>query len=64
MVKPVKFDLKAYLLEKRIQVDSALDEYLPKVDGLTADLIEAMRYSLFGGGRGCGRSFAWPVPKR
>ncbi len=51
MVKPVKFDLKAYLLEKRIQVDSALDEYLPKVDGLTADLIEAMRYSLFGGGK-------------
>ncbi len=51
MVKPVNFDLKAYLLEKRTQVDSALDEYVPKVDGLTADLIEAMRYSLFAGGK-------------
>ena len=51
MVKPVNFDLKAYLLERRTQVDSALDEYVPKVDGLTADLIEAMRYSLFAGGK-------------
>ena len=51
MVKPVNFDLKAYLLEKRTQVDSALDEYVPKADGLTADLIEAMRYSLFAGGK-------------
>ena len=50
-VKPVNFDLKAYLLEKRTQVDSALDEYVPKVGGLTADLIEAMRYSLFAGGK-------------
>ena len=51
MVKPVNFDLKAYLLEKRTEVDSALDEYVPKVGGLTADLIEAMRYSLFAGGK-------------
>ena len=51
MVKPVNFDLKAYLLEKRTQVDGALDEYVPKVGGLTADLIEAMRYSLFAGGK-------------
>jgi geranylgeranyl diphosphate synthase, type II len=51
MVKPVNFNLKAYLLEKRTQVDSALDEYVPKVDGLAADLIEAMRYSLFAGGK-------------
>ena len=51
MVKPVNFDLKAYLLEKRTQVDSALDEYVPKAGGLTADLIEAMRYSLFAGGK-------------
>ena len=51
MVKPVNFDLKAYLLEKRTQVDSALDECFPKAEGLTADLIEAMRYSLFAGGK-------------
>ena len=45
------FDLKAYLEERRAQVDSALDEYFPKGDGLTTKLIEAMRYSLFAGGK-------------
>jgi len=51
MVKKVNFDLKAYLLEMRERVDSALNEYFPHVDGLTTDLIEAMRYSLFAGGK-------------
>lgn len=51
MVNPVNFDLKAYLLEKRTTVDGALDEYFPKADGLAGDLIEAMRYSLFAGGK-------------
>jgi geranylgeranyl diphosphate synthase type II len=45
------FDFKAYLLDKRRIVDGALDGYFPKVDGLTADLINAMRYSLFAGGK-------------
>ena len=46
------FDLKAYLEERRAQVDSALDEYFPKGEnGLTTALIEAMRYSLFAGGK-------------
>jgi len=45
------FDFKGYLGEKRVQVDSALDEYFPKADGLTTELIEAMRYSLFAGGK-------------
>lgn len=45
------FDFKGYLGEKRVQVDSALDEYFPKADGLTVELIEAMRYSLFAGGK-------------
>ena len=47
----MNFDLKAYLLEKRTQVDRALGEFVPRVDGLTADLTEAMRYSLFAGGK-------------
>ena len=51
MMNPANFDLKAYLQEKRAQVDSALDDYFPEADGLTADLIEAMRYSLFAGGK-------------
>ncbi len=51
MMNEVEFDLKAYLLEKRAQVDSALDDYFPEAHGLTADLIAAMRYSLFAGGK-------------
>lgn len=51
MMNRVEFDLKAYLGNKRAQVDSALDKYFPMVEGLTADLIEAMRYSLFAGGK-------------
>jgi len=51
MVSRVNFDLKAYLLEKRRIVDGALDDHFPKADGLAADLIEAMRYSLFAGGK-------------
>jgi geranylgeranyl diphosphate synthase type II len=51
MVNRPKFDLKTYLLEKRAIVDEALDGYFPKPDGLAADLIEAMRYSVFAGGK-------------
>lgn len=51
MTNPVNFNLKAYLLEKRAQVDSALHDYFPEVDGLTVDLMKAMRYSLFAGGK-------------
>lgn len=48
---PMSFDLKSYLGEKRVQVDAALDVYLPKRDGLIWDLVESMRYSLFAGGK-------------
>ncbi len=51
MVNRPKFDLKAYLLDKRSMVDGALDGYFPQADGLAADLLEAMRYSLFAGGK-------------
>ncbi len=51
MTNPVNFNLKAYLLEKRAQVDSALHDYFPEADGLTVDLMKAMRYSLFAGGK-------------
>ncbi len=51
MVNRANFDLKAYLLDKRRIVDGALDDYFPKADGLAADLINAMRYSLFAGGK-------------
>jgi len=45
------FDLKTYLSEKRAIVDAALQEYVPEPDGFTSELIKAMRYSLFAGGK-------------
>jgi geranylgeranyl diphosphate synthase, type II len=44
-------DLKAYLSEKKVLVDSALDVYLPECVGPLAQLVKAMRYSLFAGGK-------------
>jgi geranylgeranyl diphosphate synthase type II len=51
MTLKAAFDLKAYLSEKRGVVDAALHGYFPEPDGLTSDLIAAMRYSLFAGGK-------------
>ena len=44
-------EIKAYLNEKRIQVEEALDRYMLKADGTLADHINSMRYSLFAGGK-------------
>jgi geranylgeranyl diphosphate synthase, type II len=44
-------DLKAYLAEKRAAVEVALEEYMPKPKGPAVDLIKAMNYSLFAGGK-------------
>ena len=45
------FDLAAYLRERRSWVDDALDAYLPPAMQPPARLHEAMRYSLFCGGK-------------
>ena len=45
------FDLAAYLRERRRWVDDALDAYLPPAQQPPARLHEAMRYSLFCGGK-------------
>ena len=45
------FDLAAYLTERRRLTDEALDIYLPSADELPPRLHEAMRYSLFCGGK-------------
>jgi geranylgeranyl diphosphate synthase type II len=45
------FDLKEYLGKKREVVDTALQGYLPETQGPAADLVRAMRYSLFAGGK-------------
>jgi geranylgeranyl diphosphate synthase type II len=44
-------NLKSYLSEKRTLVDEGLRVYFPEAKGLRADLIKAMEYSLFAGGK-------------
>jgi geranylgeranyl diphosphate synthase type II len=43
--------LPAFLEQTRIQIDQALELYLPKPPAVPAIVIEAMRYSLFAGGK-------------
>jgi geranylgeranyl diphosphate synthase type II len=45
------WQLKSYLQERISLVESALDHYLPKLDTLPSSLHEAMRYSVFAGGK-------------
>ena len=45
------FDLKGYLTDKKAIVDKALSNYFPQPAGPASDVIEAMRYSLFAGGK-------------
>ncbi|HDG97727.1 MAG TPA: polyprenyl synthetase family protein [Desulfobacterales bacterium] len=44
-------ELKQYLIEKKRVIDQALERYLPECGGPAGDLIKAMRYSLFAGGK-------------
>jgi geranylgeranyl diphosphate synthase type II len=44
-------DIKAYLQRKRVIVDKALKDTFPKPEGDTADIVAAMEYSLFAGGK-------------
>jgi geranylgeranyl diphosphate synthase type II len=44
-------DLRAYLKEKIVLVDAALDRYLPKEKERPQSIHRAMRYSLFAGGK-------------
>ena len=44
-------DFKAYLDEKRVMVEEALEGIFPGPEGPAADVISAMRYSLFAGGK-------------
>jgi geranylgeranyl diphosphate synthase, type II len=44
-------DLKAYLRDKRAWVDEALKSVFPEPQGFAADVVRAMTYSLFAGGK-------------
>ena len=45
------FDLKQYLETRRLRVEEALEVALPQQDGPETRVVEAMRYSLFAGGK-------------
>lgn len=45
------FNLKEYLEEAQKQIDAALESFIPKADGKFKTLHEAMRYSVFAGGK-------------
>jgi geranylgeranyl diphosphate synthase type II len=47
----VSFDLARYLADVRREVDAALDRYLPPKGAPPATVHEAMRYSVFAGGK-------------
>jgi geranylgeranyl diphosphate synthase type II len=44
-------DLPAWLVTRRIEVDTALERYLPEAPACPARVGDAMRYSLFAGGK-------------
>src|SRR6201981_509477 len=44
-------NLKGYLRSRQRKIDHALDRYLPKANTKPATLHQAMRYSLFAGGK-------------
>jgi geranylgeranyl diphosphate synthase type II len=47
----VSFDLPSYLAERRRAVDRALERFLPPADQVPQTIHEAMRYSVFAGGK-------------
>ena len=44
-------DLGSYLREKKAIVDRNLEAYFPEAEGRASDLMDAMKYSLFAGGK-------------
>ena len=44
-------DIKSYLMEKKAIVDKALYDYFPESADIEPDIIKAMQYSLFAGGK-------------
>src|SRR5437764_10084779 len=44
-------NLKAYLKSRQVEIDRALDLYLPKANSKPATIHKAMRYILFAGGK-------------
>ena len=51
MNNTVEFDLKAYMQQLAQEVDAALERYLPEKGDYLGNIMEAMRYSVFPGGK-------------
>lgn len=51
MTKRKPLDLKSYLRERAALVEAALDRWLPREEALPPKLHQAMRYSVFAGGK-------------
>ncbi|MDO9516134.1 MAG: polyprenyl synthetase family protein, partial [Syntrophales bacterium] len=51
MTKNRKISLEEYLETRKEVVDRALGRYLPAQGGLSSEICEAMRYTLFAGGK-------------
>lgn len=49
--RPLAFDLQAYLEDRTERINRALDEFLPAETTKPATIHQAMRYSLFAGGK-------------
>lgn len=47
----MKHDLEAYIGEKRIAVDQALQKIFPSASGQASEIVKAMEYSIFAGGK-------------
>jgi len=47
----VSIKIKQYLDERKTLVDKALQKFMPRPSGLASDVIRAMNYSLFAGGK-------------
>ncbi len=47
----MNFELKTYLKEKQNLINQKLDFYMPKEDEFPKEIIDAMRYSVFAGGK-------------
>jgi geranylgeranyl pyrophosphate synthase len=50
-VIPATTSLSAFLADARVRIDDALDRYLPRPPACPAIMSEAMRYSVFAGGK-------------
>ena len=57
-------DILRYLQEQKALVDEALARYLPGEEHYPPAIFQAMRYSVFAGASGCGRSWPSLPPKR